>query len=249
MKPIIGIAGDFTTNDEIGRTLHIGVRGQSYQILSTDYLSFLGNSGALPLMIPVFNNGRFHQDYLEMIDGIVFPGGTDIDPVHYRETPAPQSGLPVPERDVQELALFNYVMDHTSLPIFGICRGLQLANVARGGTLYQDIPSQRVESLTHDPKNVFKDALVHKVSLDPDSMLARWIGTDALEVNSFHHQAVKKLSPDFRVVGTAPDGIIEAMESISRPNVFLVQWHPEMLASTYPAQQKIMDGFLSLCAK
>ena len=171
-------------------------------------------------------------DALDGVGGLLLTGGDDVAPARYGETPHPTVHVN-DERDEFELALIQESM-RRDLPILGICRGVQILNVACGGTLIQDIPSQVSGALDHNlvpPAHQSFD-LAHEIWLDRDALLARLlreaIGTgDTCEVNSRHHQAVKDLAPGFRTSATAPDGVIEAIEDPRRSFCVGVQWHPE----------------------
>src|SRR5262245_822539 len=172
-------------------------------------------------------------DALSGIGGLLLTGGGDVEPSRYGEEPHPSLVDVEPLRDEFEIALVREARAK-NLPIFAICRGLQLLNVAFGGTLVQDIPSQVPGALEHrlavPPHEAF--ALAHEVWIDKDTKLARLMserlgGADTCEVNSRHHQAVKQVAPNFHVSATAPDGVIEAIEDPAAPFCLAVQWHPE----------------------
>jgi putative glutamine amidotransferase len=172
-------------------------------------------------------------DALNGIGGLLLTGGGDVDPARYGEEPHPSLVDVEPLRDEFEIALVREARAK-NLPIFAICRGLQVLNVAFGGTLVQDIPSQVPGALEHrlavPPHEAF--ALAHEVWIDKDTKLARLMSerlgaADTCEVNSRHHQAVKQVAPSFYVSATAPDGVIEAIEDASAPFCIAVQWHPE----------------------
>jgi putative glutamine amidotransferase len=172
-------------------------------------------------------------DALNGIGGLLLTGGGDVEPARYGEEPHPSLVDVEPLRDEFEIALVREARSK-NLPIFAICRGLQVLNVAFGGTLVQDIPTQVPGALEHrlavPPHEAF--ALAHEVWIDKDTKLARLMserlgGADTCEVNSRHHQAVKQVAPNFYVSATAPDGVIEAIEDPSAPFCLAVQWHPE----------------------
>jgi putative glutamine amidotransferase len=172
-------------------------------------------------------------DALNGIGGLLLTGGGDVDPARYGEAPHPSLVDVEPLRDEFEIALVREARSK-NLPIFAICRGLQVLNVAFGGTLVQDIPSQVPGALEHrlavPPHEAF--ALAHEVWLDKDTKLTRLMSerlgaADTCEVNSRHHQAVKQVAPNFHVSATAPDGVIEAIEDPSALFCLAVQWHPE----------------------
>jgi putative glutamine amidotransferase len=183
------------------------------------------------------------------IDGLLLSGGEDVDPGRYGETPHPTVVDVEPVRDEFEIALIHEARAR-QLPVLAICRGVQLLNVAHGGTLVQDIPSQVPGALdhvlavpAHEPY-----ALAHEIWLEENSILARlmserWGSAETCEVNSRHHQAVKRLATGFRVVATAPDGVIEAIECPSATFCLGVQWHPENFWRTGEFRP-LFEGFL-----
>ncbi len=189
------------------------------------------------------------QAALAGIDGLLLTGGDDVAPGRYGEAPHPAIVEVEPERDEFELKLVAEARAR-DLPIFGICRGVQVLNVAYGGTLVQDIPSQVPGALTHSldvpPNEPY--SLAHEVWLDKDTLLAKLMGerlsdTDACEVNSRHHQAVKQVAPGLVVSATAPDGVVEAIEDPAVRFCLGVQWHPENFWRTGEFRP-LFEGFL-----
>jgi putative glutamine amidotransferase len=163
---------------------------------------------------------------LEAIDGLLLTGGEDIDPNWYGAEPSPLLSPPSRERDLFELALFA-IARQRRLPILGICRGIQLINVGLGGTLFQDLPSERPGGVQHRPEGG-RDLRSHRVRLTPGSRAAEALGLTGLSVNSSHHQAIRDLAPGLCASGWTDDELIEAMESPrGEPWLLAVQWHPE----------------------
>src|SRR3954454_11037599 len=163
---------------------------------------------------------------LDGTDGLLLTGGEDIHPAWYGAEPSPHLHPPSRERDLFELALFAAARQR-ELPILGICRGIQLVNVALGGTLHQDLPSERPGPVAHDPGSA-RDARSHSVELAPGSLAADALGRTVITVNSFHHQAVDRLAGGLVASGWSADGLIEAAESpAGAPWLLAVQWHPE----------------------
>jgi len=189
------------------------------------------------------------DDALSGVDGLMLTGGDDVAPPIYGEEPHPTITDAEPGRDEFEIGLVKAARER-GVPIFAICRGVQVLNVACGGTLVQDIPSLVTGALTHDlpvPPNQ-SYSLAHEIWLEKDSLLSllmreRLSDTDACEVNSRHHQAVKDLAPGFRVCATAPDGVIEAIEDPERRFCLGVQWHPENFFRTGEFRP-LFEGFL-----
>lgn len=163
------------------------------------------------------------------VGGLLLTGGADVSPERYGAVRHPRLGPVSDERDEWELALIA-AAKRRNLPLLAICRGAQILNVALGGTLVQDIPSERPSPIDHDPR-ADRSTRTHPVEIDSDSKLARAIGAMRIDVNSLHHQAIDRAGDDLRVVATAPDGIIEGVESARESDWWCVgvQWHPEDL--------------------
>ncbi len=204
------------------------------------YIDAVVRGGHTPLVIP---DSPTATSLLAKVDLLLLIGGDDIEPGRYGEEPLPECGETEPERDRFESALLDEAV-RLGKPVFGICRGLQMINVHFGGTLYQDIPTQYESALEHKCGGPRITEIVHTVGLAPGSRLKAVLGVDSLGVNSSHHQAVKDLAPGFRVSATAPDGIIEGIESSTLP-VAGVQFHPERLDSA--AFNLLFTRILSLC--
>lgn len=182
-------------------------------------------AGGLPLILPSLTPGDAADAILEAIDGVVFTGGEDVGPDRYGTERHALTGVADAQRDSFELALFAAAR-RRGVPILGICRGMQLINVALGGTLWQDLPSEHPGSVDHSPKTE-RNKRTHLVTLEPPSDVATALGCDRLMVNSVHHQAVRRLGSSLRAVGWSEDGLIEAAESADGSWILAVQWHPE----------------------
>ena len=185
---------------------------------------------------------------LEGLDGLILTGGDDVGPARYGEAAHPKTVEAEPARDEFEIALVNGARAQ-QLPLFAICRGIQVLNVACGGTLVQDIPAQINGALNHSltvpPNSPY--SLAHEVWVEKDSILSKLMGdrltADTCEVNSRHHQAVKDVAKGFRVAATAPDGVIEAIEDPAARFCLGVQWHPENFWRTGEFRA-LFEGFL-----
>jgi putative glutamine amidotransferase len=167
---------------------------------------------------------------LDRLDGLLLPGGVDVSPVCYGERPRAGLGEVDADLDALELPLVHAAMDRR-LPLFGICRGHQVVNVALGGTLYQDLAADGLTDFPHaTPREMGRDLLAHWIEVGPHSRLREVLGADRLEVNSFHHQAVRRLAPGLLVSAVSPDGVMEGLET---PDglVLTVQCHPEELTA------------------
>jgi len=191
---------------------------------------------------------------LDGLDGLLLTGGGDVDPIQYGEAPHPSYSPAEPGRDAFEIRLVNLARER-ALPILAICRGIQVLNVACGGTLVQDIASQVPGALSHrldvPPHQPMEPA--HEVWIDKDSQLSKLMrerlnGTDACDVNSRHHQAIRQVAPGFIVSATAPDGVVEGIEDPSTPFCLGVQWHPENFFRTGEFRP-LFEGFLEASAR
>jgi putative glutamine amidotransferase len=214
-RPLIGISGSI-------RTLGGGERAG----VNAAYAHAIARAGGIPLLLTPPIGAAGAAEALEPLRGLVLTGGHDIDPEWYAAHPSPALGALDTHRDEFELALFHAARAR-GLPILGICRGLQLVNVAMGGTLWQDLPSELPGAIQHDPP-VARDARTHAVRITGNSRLQGALDTGTLVTNSFHHQAIRDLAPGLVVTARADDGVIEAVEG--RPEegwLLAVQWHPE----------------------
>ena len=190
------------------------------------YVRALISAGGVPLILSPLMGASLAASALDGCDGLLLTGGEDVDPSWYGAEPSPHLSPPSQERDLFELALFA-VARQRGLPILGICRGIQLINVALGGTLFQDLPSERPGRVDHSP-SVARDARTHEIRLEPGSRAAAALETLRPTVNSVHHQAIKDLAPGLVATGWSEDGLIETAESgPGAPWILAVQWHPE----------------------
>jgi len=211
--------------------------------LGMPYLEALECSDALPVVVPPLREDAL-EDFLDTVDGIVLSGGPDIDPAAYGEPPHRCLGPTEPRLDAFELALAQ-AADRRGIPLLAICRGAQLLNVARGGTLIQHLPDVVGHRIEHRQRQA-ADALTHAVEIDPDSRLAEVLGWTDGAVNSFHHQAVDQLGRGLRVSARAPDGTIEAFEAPEHPFMLAVQWHAEYLVRQ-AQHAPLFDAFVAAC--
>lgn len=213
--PRIGVSGVVRSWDGADRT---GVNAA--------YVRAVLEAGGVPLVLSPLMGPAFAARALDGVDGLILTGGEDMDPSWYGADPSPLLSPPSRERDLFELALFA-VARQRQLPILGICRGIQLINVAMGGTLFQDLPTERPGRVEHRPDGA-RDTRSHEVRLQPESRAAQALGTTAVTVNSSHHQAIKDLAPGLVATGWTADDLIEAAETPSEsPWLLAVQWHPE----------------------
>jgi gamma-glutamyl-gamma-aminobutyrate hydrolase PuuD len=214
MKPLIGI----TTYVEAARW---GYWELEAALIPSDYVRSVENAGGRALLVPPSDDAV--EETLEALDGIVFTGGSDIDPAEYGENAHPETFGIRADRDASELALMRAALER-DMPVLGICRGIQVLNVVRGGNLHQHLPDLvGHERHKHDPPGVFVD---HEVAIDPDTRLASILG-DTHGVKSHHHQGLKELGEGLVEAARADDGTVEAIEDPSRRFALGVLWHPE----------------------
>jgi putative glutamine amidotransferase len=220
-------------------------------VMNQRYSRVVAAAGGLPVMIPLLEDDGTLRALYDRMDGVLIPGGVDMDPSNYGETPLPTCGRLDPARDRVELQFARWAIAEGK-PLFGLCRGLQIVNVALGGTLYQDIAAQRNDAIKHDyfpTAGYSRDHLAHSVTVTSGSRLDAMVGTAPLRVNSMHHQAVKDLAPGLAPTAVAPDGLIEALESTDQPFVLGVQWHPESLTERDPRMQRLVAGFVEVASR
>ncbi len=206
--------------------------------LNTAYVRALESAGLVPLAVPTMLAPDRASAALAAVRGLVLTGGEDVTPELYRSKPHPKLGDVDGVRDAAELALIAAARQRR-MPILAICRGIQILNVALGGTLYQDLASERPGPISHD------DAGDHPVRVAAGSVLERTLGTRSAVVNSRHHQAIRDLAPGLRAVAWADDGVIEAVEPAAgdAPWMLAVQWHPEDLT-----ERALFEGFAQAVA-
>ncbi len=211
-----------------------------------NYPAGLAASGALPVVIPLGLPEDALADLFARLDGLCLSGGVDVAPAEYGEAPHPALGKVDAPRDRTELTLGRWALE-TDLPTLGICRGIQMLNVAAGGSLYQDLPAQLPGSLIHNIKLSESpwERPTHSVRLVAGSRLAGILGVTDLMINSFHHQAVRRPADGFAAVAWAEDGVVEAIEDPSRRFAIGVQWHPEGMFQTDPLARRLFAAFVA----
>ena len=210
------------------------VEGRERVTLNTTYVRALESAGLVPLAVPTMLAAERAGAALAAVRGLVLTGGEDVGPDRYGAKPHPRLGEVDPVRDAAELELIAAAQAR-GLPILAICRGIQILNVALGGTLYQDLDSERPGLVPHSD-----ESSRHAVRVEPGSLLARTLGTPSARVNSRHHQAIRELAPGLKAVAWAEDGVIEGAEpaDASTPWMLAVQWHPEDMT-----ERALFDGF------
>jgi putative glutamine amidotransferase len=249
MKPLIGITSNRTTDPSRQANQGLALSDQTIQHVADDYVKAIERAGGIPVIIPVYEQSGNYSKLLRSLDGLLFTGGSDIDPSYYNAKRSDKIGAVDAGRDRHELALIGEALRSTTIPVLAICRGCQLLNVAGGGTLYQDLPSEREGSANHSYAGLSpKHEAVQQVTIEKETKLHAIVGTDRLAVNSFHHQAAKTVGPQFSVTATADDGTIEGIEMKGDRFVLGVQWHPELMHDTDAAAAALFEAFVGRSA-
>ena len=198
--------------------------------LNSAYVRSVLAAGGVPVMLSPLMGPSYAARALDGVDGLVLTGGEDMDPAWFQAAPHPKANPPSRERDLFELAILAAARER-ELPVLGICRGIQVVNVALGGTLWQDLPSERPSVVDHNPETA-RGERTHLVRLEPGSLTASALGGTEIRVNSFHHQAIRELAPKLVATGWTEDGLIEAVEGApGQPWLLAVQWHPEEMTA------------------
>lgn len=237
-KPIIAISAG--RRNEAAQQTHIQT-----VIIGTNihYVEAIERAGGAPVLIPGIANEAALAAIMDVADGLLLTGGGDVSSLLFGEEPHRTARYHDPIRDEMELTVTRLALER-EMPILGVCRGIQLLNIALGGTLIQDIPSEVKDACNHYAAPV-APVLLHSVEIEPDSLLARVMGSETKAVNSYHHQAVKDLGRGLRVNCRARDGVIEGIESDSGRPVLAVQFHPEEIAGQNRAFQAPFDWVVS----
>ncbi|HXN76288.1 MAG TPA: gamma-glutamyl-gamma-aminobutyrate hydrolase family protein [Gemmatimonadaceae bacterium] len=211
--------------------------------LTAAYVTALENAGLVPLIVAPLSSPNAASAVLDSVAGLVLTGGEDVDPARYGEKRHEKVRNVNAARDAAEVALIKEAQARGT-PVLAICRGIQILNVALGGTLVQDIASQCKTDIEHDDEGA-RTSRSHEISVEPDSLIAKAVGTDHLTVNSFHHQSVKSVANGMRVTARSPDGVIEGLESTDEDWwVMAVQWHPEeMTDAAEPWDRGLFKAF------
>lgn len=234
---IIGISA----NIEIA-TDSVPFAGRKRVRLYNGYVNSVIQAGGIPIIIPVTTDKNILKEYIELMDGLIISGGYDVDPARYNEDPHPLLQGTFPERDEFEFTLAKMAMDK-EIPLLGICRGHQILNVLNGGTLYQDISLKEGSFIKH-AQSSHGTVVTHKINIEKDSMLYSILG-DSTMVNSLHHLSIKDLAPGFKIVATANDGVIEAIEKEGDYFAMGVQWHPEVLSEDNESMSDLFKYFIN----
>jgi putative glutamine amidotransferase len=234
LQPLIGITTATYTDD--GGLTH----SRAYNAIARA----VARAGGLPVLIPTGIDEATLRGIYDRLDAVLLPGGPDIDPAYYGAERHPTTKVDA-ARDAIEVPLARWAVED-DLPLFGICRGHQVINVALGGKLIQDIPSEiETTDISHDmPRQMSRDSRLHGVDIALDSKLGAIMGSEHVAVNSLHHQVVSEVAPGMRITAYSPDGLVEATEVPGKSFALSVQWHPEDLYEGDETMLRLFEAFV-----
>jgi len=242
LPPIIGITATLKEDVDAVAERPLG----RFVRADLDYVEGVAGAGGAPVVLPPAGDERAAEAVIQSLDGLLLSGGSDLDPHYYGEEPMPELGVTLPERDAFEMALVGLAL-RRGIPVFGICRGMQVLNVALGGTLYQDLPSQWERDLLKHRQDTPKWQPTHEVRVRDESYIAEVMGRESVKVNSYHHQGVRALAEGLVVTGRSSDGVVEAVEAVDLSERWLlgVQWHAEAMRGAGPQQERLFEAHVS----
>lgn len=226
----------------IGLVPLVDIERESYWMLP-GYMKGIEQAGGIPIMLPLTADETLLCQLTENIDGFLFTGGQDISPALYAQKTSLKCGQCCRERDEMEAVLFRLVYEQNK-PLLGICRGIQSINVIMGGTLYQDLPSEHPSHVKHQQTPPYHTP-VHSVEIVEKSPLYTLLQTKTLKVNSYHHQAVRRLAPKLAAMAFSEDGLVEAIYVPEKKFIWGIQWHPEFSYLADENSQKIFSEFIT----
>jgi len=237
-KPLIGIVSGMVV-------VEAGIfPGIERSAVNHDYVTAVEAAGGIPVLIPVVEDDGTVRRQVDAVDALLMTGGYDPSPLLYGESPSRRLDFIFPEMDRHQMAAIRFA-DELGKPLFGICRGLQMLNIAFGGTLYQDLSLVPNSFIQHFQKSR-KHSQGHQVNLVRDTLLADIFGEATILTNSFHHLAIKDTAPGFIVNASAPDGVIEGIERSGGTPVLAVQWHPEMMYEKHSEMLAVFVRFIEM---
>ncbi|MGP4108678.1 gamma-glutamyl-gamma-aminobutyrate hydrolase family protein [Virgibacillus sp. L01] len=235
INPVIGITSSIVNHNNI-KSVNLHER----------FIRSVIQAGGIPVIIPT-GTKDMPEVWVSICDGIILSSGEDVDPNSYRANPDPRIQKTNEKRDKTEIGLVEHALKQKK-PILATCRGATMLNVALGGTVVQDIESNKANAINHY-QQAARPEPTHEVQIEGDSWLYEILNTPMLRVNSMHHQAIDEIASDLRIAAVAPDGIIEAVEGTGKYTKLLlgVQWHPEEMAREDPTMQKLFQTFVGEC--
>ncbi len=232
-KPLIGLTPLYNADGD-------------YWWMQLTYMRHIEKNGGIPVMIQPTDNLDTLEENLKHFDGILLTGGQDVHPAYYGEKILPECGTIIKMRDEIDCFIAKRAME-LDMPLFGICRGMQVINATLGGALFQDIPSQVGTAVNHRPGLPKPDDTAHTVTFKKGNAMAKLLGRETFNVNSFHHQSVKVPAPGIEVTAYSPDGVAEALLHKEKRFVWGVQWHPERFAYDDFLSKSLFTSFINAC--
>ena len=249
MKPIIGVTVNNYFHSEPFVEDKLGFMGQEWHVVAHDYIRELELAGAVPMLIPIYRENKDVSRIIDVCDGILVTGGRNTDPRYYGEKFSPAISSVNPWRDEWEILLCQKLLKESTIPVLGICRGIQILNVSAGGTLYRDV----VEGGKDYHASCFKMPAFqpsHTVHLEKDSRIYQIFNEEEIETNSFHTMGVKDVGAGLKVAGRTSDGLVEVIEQDKKDRFFIaMQFHPEMMAPRFTKFRKIFTSFVDASAQ
>ena len=246
MRPLIGLTTSEIRRTEPGEQIPHADAGREEIVLGAGYIRALAAAGAAPVVIPPIDPETV-PSYLAGLAGVCLSGGPDVDPDSYGAERHPKVGPTQPAVDRFELAVVREA-ERLGMPLLAICRGAQVLNVAHGGDLIQDLADEVSSTVRHRRDDPGDPVVWHEVDIEPDSLLAKAVGSERIDVNSFHHQAPRRVGDGLRVVAVAEDGVVEALEVPGAAFELGVQWHPEGIADR-PEQAALFAAFVDAAGR
>lgn len=243
MRPIIGITSDFDLGEKKD-SIH---PGEKVYFLKGRYMSAIEDTGGIPMILPITSDEKLIASILKTVQGLLITGsGPDIDPAYYGEKPIMDFDIMSRERASFEMVLTKKAIEK-GMPTLGICGGMQLINVALGGSLFQDIPTQVKGTLPHQQRAP-KSEPSHSIQIKKNTRLFEIIKKPVIKVNSSHHQAVKGIGDGLRLNALSEDGIVEGVEGDGKSFILGVQWHPEFLYKKDEINRRLFEEFIRTCS-
>ena len=218
----------------------------NHQFVSNPYIQSIRYSKGLPLVLPIVRSDHILEEYVTLCDGFLFCGGEDVTPLLFGEEPKPGNRHTCITVDLFQIRLMKLILK-SGKPVLAICRGMQILNIACGGSVWQDLSLTPGTSIDHMQQSASRSEVSHRIRTQKDSILRNVLG-ETIYVNSFHHQAVNAPGKGIQITARASDGTIEAVEVSGHPFVVGVQWHPECMFRTSPEMRELFHKFIFFCS-
>lgn len=239
MRPLVGIPCQADFREGSGRPIYCNNRA---------YVHAVEDAGGIPVLIPMLNDISVLEALLSRLDGLLLSGGGDVDSVRYNEDARPMLGSVDTQLDELEFTLVQWALQ-ANMPILGVCRGMQLLNVAFGGSLYQDLGEEYPGVIEHCRRELPRNTLIHNIHVATGSRMEKILGTNELWINSLHHQANKAPGANVYVSGRAEDDVAELLEVPDYRFVMGIQGHPEEIYTQEAACARLFSAFITACAR